>query len=113
MKREMSFSINNHKWTIKQKSKVEMLEIYQLIEPNATDCLGLTLRQFNTIYINDGLCEDEKIRTLKHELTHCFIWEMGFYYADFNNEEMICEFVATIHSFINYVMKKVGVDCDK
>lgn len=106
--KETTFEINKHKWEIKLRDRTEMLDIYKCIEENATDCFGLTLRQFNIIYINKDLCNDEKIKTLKHELTHCFIWEMGYYYVDFNNEETICEFVATINDFINYVIEKVG-----
>ena len=105
--KEISFKINNHKWKIKLKHRETMLEIYKQIDKDAYDCFGLTLRQFNMIYINDGLCEEEKIKTLKHELTHCYIWEMGFYYVDFD-EETICEFVASINDFINEIIDKVN-----
>lgn len=100
------FKINGHTWKVQIKSREEMLRIYQLIHKEAEDCFGLTLRQYNMIYINENLCEEEKIRTLKHELTHCFIWEMGFAYVDFNDEEIICEFVASIHDFIEEVLGK-------
>jgi len=110
--KETNFIINNHKWEIKLRPKLEMLEIYKCIDEEATDCFGLTLRQFNAIYINEDLCYDEQIKTLKHELTHCFIWEYGYYYVDFNNEETICEFVASINDFINEVIDKVGKDND-
>ena len=105
MKKTFSFKINNHIWKVKQKPRNIMLDIYKNINEEAIDCFGLTLRQFNLIYINDGLCEEQKIKTLKHELTHCFIWEMGFYYIDFE-EETICEFVSAINDFINYVIEK-------
>ena len=48
-----------------------------------------------------------KTRTLKHELTHCYIWENGFYNVDFNNEELICDFVSGIYDFINETLEKV------
>ena len=105
--KETEFTINNHSWEIRLRPREEMLEIYKCINEDATDCFGLTLRQFNKIYINEELCEDEQIKTLKHELTHCFIWEYGYYYVDFNNEELICEFVSSINDFINEVINKV------
>lgn len=108
--KQISFKINNHKWKIELKPMEEMVEKYRQINPDACDCFGLTFRQHNKIYINNDLCEEEKIKTLKHELTHCFIWEYGYYYVDFNNEETICEFVASINDFINEVIDKVGED---
>ena len=102
----IKFKINNHTWTIEHKPMEEMVEKYRRISPDACDCFGLTFRQFNKIYINENLCEEERIKTLKHELTHCFIWEMGFYYANFDDEEMICEFVASISDFINEIVNK-------
>ena len=47
--------------------------------------MGLTFYKEHKIWIAKELCDDEKARTLKHELTHCYIWENGFYNIDFNN----------------------------
>ena len=64
----IKFKINNHTWTIEHKPMEEMVEKYRRISPDACDCFGLTFRQFNKIYINENLCEEERIKTLKHEL---------------------------------------------
>ena len=102
MKKE--FTINNHKWFIEEKNEEELLEEYHKRQPNAYACFGLTFYKEHKIWLTKNLCDDEKTRTLKHELTHCYIWENGFYNADFNNEEMICDFVASIYEFINSVI---------
>lgn len=100
-----TFTINNHKWLIEEKPGEELLEIYnKRTGNNSYMCNGLTFYKEHKIWIAKELCEDEKTRTLKHELTHCYIWEMGFYNVEFNYEEVICDFVATIHDFINEVI---------
>lgn len=100
-----SFKINNHKWYIEERPEEDLLEEYQKRQQNAYSCLGLTFYKEHKIWIAQELCDDEKMRTLKHELTHCYIWENGFYNVDFNNEELICDFVASIYNFINDVLK--------
>ena len=100
------FSINKHKWLIEEYPGEELLDEYIKRTGNdkANMCNGLTFYKDHKIWIAKELCEDEKIRTLKHELTHCYIWEMGFYNVEFNYEEIICDFVAGIFDFINEVV---------
>ena len=101
------FKINNNKWIIETKPEIELLEEYHKRQPDAYACMGLTFYKEHKIWIASELCNDEKLRTLKHELTHCYIWENGFYNVDFNNEELVCDFVASIYNFINKV-----IECD-
>ena len=101
---KIEFTINNHKWFIEERNEEELLEEYHKRQPNAYSVFGLTFYKEHKIWLAKGLCDDEKTRTLKHELTHCYIWENGFYNVDFNNEEMICDFVASIYDFINSVI---------
>ena len=99
-----AFIINNHKWVIEEHDEQELLEEYRKRNPDAYSVMGLTFYKYHKIWIAKELCHDEKIRTLKHELTHCFIWEMGFYNCEYNGEEFICDFVASIFDFINSVV---------
>lgn len=101
-----TFKINNHIWNIYEVDEKLILEEYQKRQPNAYSCMGLTFYKEHKIWIAKDMCEDEKIRTLKHELTHCYIWENGFYNVDFNNEELVCDFVASIYDFIKNVLEK-------
>lgn len=91
----MKFIINNHEWVIEEKREEELLEEYHKRIANTYSCLGLTFYKEHKIWIAKELCDDEKKRTLKHELTHCYIWENGFYNVDFNNEELVCDFIAS------------------
>lgn len=91
----MEFEMNGRKWIIEEKSESELLEEYHKRQPDAYACMGLTFYKEHKIWIAKELCKDEKVRTLKHELTHCYIWMNGFYNVDFNNEELICDFIAS------------------
>lgn len=99
------FIINNHKWIIEERPEEDLLEEYHKRNPDAYSCMGLTFYKEHKIWIAYDLCNDEKIRTLKHELTHCYIWEMGFYNVEFKWEEQICDFVACIYDFMSKVLK--------
>ena len=52
------------------------------------------------------MCFEQQIKTLKHELTHCFIWSYGMYNVESYNEEFICDLVAASNDFINEVVEK-------
>lgn len=103
---DFKFKIRNNEWKVEIIEEEQLLEEYHKRQPDAYACLGLTFYKEHKIWIAKELCEDEKIRTLKHELTHCYIWENGFYNVDFNNEELVCDFVASIYNFINEVLKE-------
>ena len=45
-------------------------------------------------------------KTLKHELTHCYIWNYGLYNVSNFNEEMVCDLVSSINDFINDIVVK-------
>ena len=67
---KIEFEINNSKWIILFVSYDELNK-----ENNIQDTVGLTVYKNNTIYIADDVSGIEK--TLKHELTHCWLWEYG------------------------------------
>lgn len=98
----MDFVINNCKWHIKEISGQEM-RYEKGREGYYTH--GLTCYSENTIYINET--SSEKERTLKHELTHCWLYMYGHNQdeKEFNNED-ICEIVASINNFINEIVEK-------
>lgn len=98
----MEFIINNSKWQIKEISQEEM--DYE----NSKDGYythGYTSYKENIIYINKT--SPEKERTLKHELTHCWLYMYGHNQDDkqFTNED-VCEIVASINDFINNIINK-------
>lgn len=101
------FKINNDKWQIEEKSKEELKELYKEDEEEKVYFVfGVTIKPQHVIYINKDMCEEQKIKTLKHELTHCYIWEYGLYNVMDVNEEVICDIVASSNDFINEVVEK-------
>ena len=99
----MNFEINNDTWEIRRADKDKMKELYNRITGEDICVFGLTIKTSQIIYICSDICEEQQIKTLKHELAHCYIWEFGFYYVD-ANEETICEIVAKSNDFINNVV---------
>lgn len=111
----LKFKINNDVWKIEEKGKDELKELYERETQEKTYFVfGVTVKSKHIIYINKDMCEEQKIKTLKHELTHCYIWEYGLYNVIDINEEVICDIVACSNDFINNVVeqykKQVEVD---
>lgn len=102
----MEFIINYNKWKIEEKSKEELKELYEKENGESSYVFGVTIKSKHIIYINNDLCYEQKIRTLKHELTHCYIWEYGLYNANMtaDNEELICDIVSASNDFINEII---------
>lgn len=103
----MEFVINNDKWRIEEKEKEELKKLYEEdMEEKAYFVFGVTNKAQHIIYINKDMCEEQKRKTLKHELTHCYIWEYGLYNVTDVNEEVICDLVASSNDFINDITNK-------
>ena len=70
--------------------------------------VGQTDYNTKTIYIENGLFE-EKVITLKHELVHVWLYEMGYTYQGTELcfcVEDVCEISAFSNDFINFVTNK-------
>lgn len=98
----MEFKINNAEWTIEE---VDEATIKNEMENN-NETLGVTLYKTQTIM----LLKDQAniIKTLKHELTHVWLYEYGHNQNDdktFSYED-VCEVVASSNDFINEVVKQ-------
>lgn len=105
----MEFEINKDKWKIEEKTKQEMIELYssqKYPDEEVFYVFGVTNKAEHLIYINSEMCKEQKIKTLKHELTHCYIWNYGLYNVPHFTEEMVCDIVASINDFINEVVNK-------
>ena len=103
----VEFYINNDKWIIEEKPKDLLFKIYKNeIDEEAYYVFGLTIKSEHKIYINKEMCKEQKIKTLKHELTHCYIWNYGLYNVPNFNEEMVCDLVSSINDFINDIVGK-------
>lgn len=66
---------------------------------------GLTIFSEHKIWINKDICFDQKIKTLKHELTHCYIWSFGLGSILNYTEEMVCDIVSASNDIINEIIE--------
>lgn len=98
----MKFKCNNMTYEIKEASQKELNEKYKKDFPTFEDiiCFGYTRYTEHIIVINSELNVEEKIRTLRHELTHCWLHNYGHTYSQYDDED-VCEIVASIYDFIS------------
>ncbi len=91
----MKFKCNNTEYEIVEKEKLENEEL-----------VGLTDYQKKQVLLKK-LDRDFMIKTLKHELTHVWLYEYEHNQdeKEFNNED-VCEIVACSNDFINEVVEK-------
>ena len=112
----MKFILNYDEWEIKEIDSDELLELYNKeYDSDSTYCFGVTLYPKHKILINKDMCDEQKEKTLKHELTHAYIWEHGLYNVPNFTEEMACDLVAACSHIImeissNYELYKKGIN---
>ena len=104
----MDIIVNNSKWKIKQVKTSDLVQIYKEVYKNddVVFTYGLCKYPEHIIYINTEMCKEQQIKTLKHELTHCYIWEYGLFNVPNFTDEMVCDLVASSNNFINKIVKK-------
>ena len=71
----------------------------------STYVFGLTSRSQHQIYLNNMMCEDQKKKTLLHELMHCYLWEYGINAESFH-EENVCDIFASAYSVAKPIYEK-------
>lgn len=99
----MRFKINNTEWSIKL---VDEATINNEMKQDGT--LGVTIYKTQEILLLEN--QANIVKTLKHELTHVWLYEYGHnqHEKEFNMED-ICEIVASSNDFINEVVKQYRV----
>ena len=96
----MKFKINNSEWEIKT---VDEATINNEMKNDYT--LGVTIYKTQEILLLEN--QANIIKSLKHELTHVWLYEFGHNQQEkeFNYED-ICEIVACSNDFINGVVEQ-------
>ena len=96
----MNFKLNDMEWTIKPTPKQWLVDKYNSEhEDKCTYAFGLCEYSKHIIQLNEELERTEMIRTLKHELTHCWLWSYGATYETYTEEE-VCNKVSAMCDFI-------------
>lgn len=95
------FKINNTEWSIEEVDEATINN-----EMKADGTLGVTIYKIQKIM----LLKDQAniIKTLKHELTHVWLYEYGHNQNDdktFSYED-VCEIVASSNEFINEILEQ-------
>lgn len=101
----MNFEINNTVWTIKLVDEATINN-----EMKNDETLGVTIYSTQTIMLLQS--QVNIIRTLKHELTHVWLYEYGHNQNDdktFSYED-ICEIVASSNDFVNDIVNKYNIN---
>ena len=105
----MEIIVNNNKWLIVNVKTRNLIEMYKETYGENEDVVftyGLCKYPAHVIYINEEMCEEQRVKTLKHELTHCYIWEYGLFNVPNFTDEMVCDLVASINTWMNEVVEK-------
>lgn len=97
----MKFNINNTEWTIKV---VDEATINNEMKQDGT--LGVTIYKTQEILLLEN--QANIIKTLKHELTHVWLYEYGHNQEDEKKYscEDVCEIIASSNEFINDIVKQ-------
>lgn len=96
----MKFKINNTDWTIENVDEATINN-----EMKCEGTLGVTIYRSQKIMLLKN--QANIIKTLKHELTHVWLYEYGHNQNDdktFSYED-VCEIVASINDFINEIVQ--------
>lgn len=106
----MNFEINKNTYEIKEINEDELKEIYIKEhfneKKNEIYIFGRTDFVKHLILISNELNNQEKIKTLKHELCHCWMWNTANANHQEYDEEHICEIVANSNDFINEIVSQ-------
>lgn len=97
----MKVKINNTEWTIEEVDEATMNN-----EMKNDTTLGVTIYKTQKVLILKE--QANPIKTLKHELTHVWLYEYGHAQDDNMSYgyEDICEIVASSNDFINEVVNE-------
>ncbi len=109
----MTFKMNNRTWEIKEVSQDEMIDISKKCNSYSDGdyVYGITVYTYQKVYICKDICEEQKRKTLMHELTHvyiqCFMEEVQQF-----DEEILCNISSCSHDMIHSItecyFKKMG-----
>lgn len=100
----MVFTINGNRWTIKEYTNNRMLSMHE--DECAEFLYGMCVYNHKEIQLTKEQCIDQKKNTLKHELTHCWLFENGYAFRDEYKSEEVCHISACSNNFINEIINK-------
>ena len=115
----MKFTINGVEWEIKELSQKEIKEIQNKRKGKQEDDVsdlsnryyGITYNDDCVIVVDKDLKKDRRIKTLIHELVHCYISSYITHEDKTYDEEMLADIVSNSHKIINEILEKYEATC--
>ena len=109
---KMNFIMNDLPWQIIETSQEEMKKIQKTKKANEEENVksvmpryfGITYFDDLIIYLDKNINFDMKIKTLKHELAHCYIGCYITHQEKNYDEEMVADIVSNSHSIISEIV---------
>ena len=103
----MKFKCNNMTYEIIEDSRETLDKKYKEDFPDSEYKIyfGYTSYTEHKIVLNKDLNKEEKIKTLKHELAHCWLHNYGHTFSEYGEED-VCEIVACSNDFINEIVRQ-------
>lgn len=109
---KMNFIMNDLPWQIIETSQEEMKKIQNIKKANEEENVksvmpryfGITYFDDLIIYLDKNIDFDMKIKTLKHELAHCYIGCYITHQEKNYDEEMVADIVSNSHSIISEIV---------
>lgn len=111
----MKFIMNDREWTIKEVSQDELQAEHteEIKEYGEAFYFGTTFPDLQEIWIWKELTFQQKIKTLIHELTHCYIYS----YISFNDIKLdtddFCDINANSFFIIKNIIEKYEMEVNK
>lgn len=102
----MKFKINNSNWKIIEVDQKRLCEEKGEKEDADRHYFGLTIFSKQEVLLWNKLPKHQKMKTLIHELEHCYI---GNYitFSDMNlTDEILCDISANSHYIIHEIVEK-------
>ena len=102
----MKFTINGSIWTIKEMKQEEFWKDDNKINEmnNNEYFFGRTKYEKQEIWIDESISEEQKRKTLIHELVHCYKSSYVAFTTLNGDEELWCDLVANSHDIIQNII---------
>lgn len=108
----MEFEMNDRIFTIKKVDQDILFNHNKKINDGTANYFGLFLPYEQMILLDDNISYEQAIKTLIHELTHCYIWSYGISCDSYDDED-ICNINANSHIIINRIVSDyIRRNCD-
>lgn len=105
----MNFNINGFKWEIKEVPEKTIKDfLQQQQDEKIISAFGLCNYKTHVIWIDEAMCAEQKLQTLAHELTHCYMWSIGVR-CDEYPEEILCDMAYNLTKFIYETIEKYKI----